>query len=232
MLKVASEGPVAPDGGEKNDAGTGDDAEGAGAGEQALADDALDIAARGGGGGDMQGETKDDAAPAAAARPRKEVPMLASSRPWEGASFPYIARPHVEGGAGGAGTPRRAMKILMMGDSIAGKTSLIERFAPDEFEPTFITTIGIDYKTKCIEMGGVDVKALVWDTAGQERFREITTSYFRGADMICVVYNRSNRESFEHARDWLDQVSRHAEEPPVYVCVCVCVSPLAAAPNG
>ena len=73
------------------------------------------------------------------------------------------------------------IKLLMIGDSGVGKTCLLLRYANDSFSPTFITTIGIDFKIKTIELGGKVIKLQIWDTAGQERFRTITTSYFRGA---------------------------------------------------
>lgn len=73
------------------------------------------------------------------------------------------------------------IKLLMIGDSGVGKTCLLLRYANDSFSPTFITTIGIDFKIKTIELEGKVIKLQIWDTAGQERFRTITTSYFRGA---------------------------------------------------
>mmetsp|Transcript_37504 Transcript_37504/g.101639 ORF Transcript_37504/g.101639 Transcript_37504/m.101639 type:complete len:151 (-) Transcript_37504:546-998(-) len=79
------------------------------------------------------------------------------------------------------------IKLLMIGDSGVGKTCLLLRYANDSFSPTFITTIGIDFKIKNIELDGKRIKLQIWDTAGQERFRTITTSYFRGAQGILLV---------------------------------------------
>jgi len=64
-----------------------------------------------------------------------------------------------------------------------GKTSLLIRYSSHSFSPTFITTIGIDFKIKTVNMKGKRVKLQIWDTAGQERFKTITTSYFRGAQV-------------------------------------------------
>uniref|UniRef100_A0A8C1NQW6 small monomeric GTPase n=1 Tax=Cyprinus carpio TaxID=7962 RepID=A0A8C1NQW6_CYPCA len=72
-------------------------------------------------------------------------------------------------------------KLLLIGDSGVGKTCLIIRFAEDNFNSTYISTIGIDFKVKTIEVEGKKVKLQVWDTAGQERFKTITTAYYRGA---------------------------------------------------
>jgi len=80
------------------------------------------------------------------------------------------------------------IKLLMIGDSGVGKTCLLLRYANDTFSPTFITTIGIDFKIKNIEVEGKRIKLQIWDTAGQERFRTITTSYFRGAQVSFIIW--------------------------------------------
>ena len=79
------------------------------------------------------------------------------------------------------------IKLLMIGDSAVGKTSLLLRYANDTFSSTFITTIGIDFKIKTIDLAGKRVKLQIWDTAGQEQFRTITRSYFRGAQGIVLA---------------------------------------------
>ena len=75
----------------------------------------------------------------------------------------------------------RQVKLLLLGHSGAGKTSLLMRYANNAFSQTFITTIGIDFKIKYVNLGDQRVKAVWWDTAGQERFRSMTQSYVRGA---------------------------------------------------
>nr|XP_048312122.1 ras-related protein Rab-13 isoform X2 [Myodes glareolus] len=72
-------------------------------------------------------------------------------------------------------------KLLLIGDSGVGKTCLIIRFAEDNFNSTYISTIGIDFKIRTVEIEGKRIKLQVWDTAGQERFKTITTAYYRGA---------------------------------------------------
>ncbi len=99
----------------------------------------------------------------------------------------------------------------MIGDSGVGKTCLLLRYANDSFSPTFITTIGIDFKIKNIEIDSKRVKLQIWDTAGQERFRTITTSYFRGAQGIVLVYDVTDRRSFESIRNWISQIQQHAD---------------------
>lgn len=99
------------------------------------------------------------------------------------------------------------IKLLTIGDSAVGKTCLISQFARDSFNPNFITTIGIDYKIKEVDIDGARFKLLIWDTAGQERFRTITTSYFRGCQGILLVYDITNKKSYDNVRNWMDQIN-------------------------
>merc|ERR1712196_671195 len=99
-----------------------------------------------------------------------------------------------------------------MGDSGVGKTCLLLRYANDSFSPTFITTIGIDFKIKNIQLGGKRVKLQIWDTAGQERFRTITTSYFKGAQGILLVYDVTDRKTFNAIGNWMSQIRSHADD--------------------
>ena len=99
------------------------------------------------------------------------------------------------------------IKLLTIGDSAVGKTCLISQFARDSFNPNFITTIGIDYKIKEVEIDGAKYKLLIWDTAGQERFRTITTSYFRGCQGILLVYDITVKKTFENVANWMDQIN-------------------------
>mmetsp|Transcript_16416 Transcript_16416/g.25052 ORF Transcript_16416/g.25052 Transcript_16416/m.25052 type:complete len:206 (-) Transcript_16416:289-906(-) len=111
----------------------------------------------------------------------------------------------------GAAAYDMQVKLLMIGDSGVGKTCLLLRYANDSFSPTFITTIGIDFKIKNVDIDGTRVKLQIWDTAGQERFRTITTSYFRGAQGIILVYDVTDRRSFESIRNWVSQIQQHAD---------------------
>lgn len=104
------------------------------------------------------------------------------------------------------------VKLLMLGDTGVGKTCLLLRYAFDSFSPTFITTIGIDFKIKEVELDGLRIKLQIWDTAGQERFRTITVSYFKGAHGILLVYDVSERDSFENIQHWVHQIRENADE--------------------
>jgi len=103
-------------------------------------------------------------------------------------------------------------KLLLIGDSGVGKTCILFRFSDDAFNTTFISTIGIDFKIKTIDLGGKRIKLQIWDTAGQERFHTITTSYYRGAMGIILVYDITNYKSFENISKWLRNIDEHASE--------------------
>src|SRR3990167_3834873 len=99
-------------------------------------------------------------------------------------------------------------KILLIGDTNVGKTSLILRFAEDKFSPGQGV---VDYKAKSIKVGGKTVELQLWDTAGQERFRTITASYYRGAQGVVVVYDITNKESFSNIPMWLEEVEKYTD---------------------
>eukprot|EP00484_Ammonia_sp_Unknown_P007929 CAMPEP_0197055150 /NCGR_PEP_ID=MMETSP1384-20130603/58115_1 /TAXON_ID=29189 /ORGANISM="Ammonia sp." /LENGTH=206 /DNA_ID=CAMNT_0042488621 /DNA_START=52 /DNA_END=672 /DNA_ORIENTATION=+ len=102
------------------------------------------------------------------------------------------------------------VKLLMIGDSGVGKSCLLLRFSDDSFSTNFITTIGIDFKLKTVEIDGKKVKLQIWDTAGQERFRTITTAYYRGAMGVLMVYDITDEQSFLNIRNWMRNIEQHA----------------------
>jgi Ras-related protein Rab-8A len=102
------------------------------------------------------------------------------------------------------------IKLLLIGDTGVGKSCLLLRFSDDAFTTSFITTIGIDFKIKTIELDGKRVKLQIWDTAGQERFRTITTAYYRGAMGILLVYDVTDEQSFQNIRNWIRNIEQHA----------------------
>jgi len=111
------------------------------------------------------------------------------------------------------------IKLLLIGDSGVGKSCLLLRFCEDQFTPSFITTIGIDFKIRTIDLDGKRVKLQVWDTAGQERFKTITTAYYRGAMGILLVYDVCDEKSFNNIRSWYSNVQQHASDNVVLVLV-------------
>eukprot|EP00271_Cylindrocystis_brebissonii_P008807 TRINITY_DN23303_c0_g1_i1.p1 TRINITY_DN23303_c0_g1~~TRINITY_DN23303_c0_g1_i1.p1 ORF type:complete len:214 (-),score=27.42 TRINITY_DN23303_c0_g1_i1:71-712(-) len=104
------------------------------------------------------------------------------------------------------------LKLLLIGDSSVGKSSLLLRFAEDSFSTTFISTIGVDFKTRTVELDGEQTKLSIWDTAGQERFRTITAAYYRGANGIVLVYDVTSESSFNSIRSWISNIKEHANE--------------------
>ena len=101
------------------------------------------------------------------------------------------------------------IKLLLLGDSGVGKTSLMMRFTEQTFSSTFVSTVGIDFKYKVISIEPtgtskqVTIRLELWDTAGQERFKSITTSYLRGAQGILVCYDITDRKTFQRVDSWM-----------------------------
>jgi len=101
-----------------------------------------------------------------------------------------------------ASRKRHFLKIVLLGDSGVGKTSLFVRYLKNSFSENFKATIGADFLTKDLEVGGRQVTVQVWDTAGQEKFSGLGTSYFRGSDACILVYDVTNEKSFESLGRW------------------------------
>lgn len=100
-------------------------------------------------------------------------------------------------------------KLVVIGDSNVGKSCLLLRLADNIFTDTYITTIGVDFKIRTFDVDGERVKLQIWDTAGQERFRNIISSYYRGAHGIMIVYDVADKGSFNNVKDiWTKEVSK------------------------
>lgn len=106
----------------------------------------------------------------------------------------------------------KKFKILMLGDSGVGKSSLINRWTADTFSPTLVGTVGVDFKAKKVQFGSEQMNVQVWDTAGQEQFHKITTSYYKGANGIMLVYDVSDLSSFGNVEYWIKNIKLHASE--------------------
>ncbi|CAG9313664.1 unnamed protein product [Blepharisma stoltei] len=104
------------------------------------------------------------------------------------------------------------IKLLIIGDSGVGKTCFLLRFSDDNFTASHLTTIGIDFKLKTIDIEGKTIKLQIWDTAGQERFRTITQTYYKGAMGIILAYDCTEEKSFNNIRNWVQQIKMHANE--------------------
>jgi small GTP-binding protein len=103
------------------------------------------------------------------------------------------------------------LKMVFVGDVAVGKTSFIIRVADNDFSE-YPNTVGVDFRVKMLEIQGKQLKIQLWDTAGQERFRTLTTSYFRGAHIIFLMYSINSEESFKSLEHWNDEIKYHADK--------------------
>lgn len=104
-------------------------------------------------------------------------------------------------------------KYIIVGDSGTGKSCLLLRYTENKFEPMHELTIGVDFGTKIANINGQNIKIQIWDTAGQESFKSIITSYFRGSIGAILVFDVTNRESFNNVKYWMDTVKEKSNTP-------------------
>ena len=101
-----------------------------------------------------------------------------------------------------------SLKILLIGDSHVGKTSIILKYVDDFFPEEHIATIGIEYKDKIINKDGYNIRIQIWDTAGQERFNSITKNIYRNTNGVLFVYDVTNRKSFNSMKNWIKDTEK------------------------
>ncbi|KAG2393290.1 hypothetical protein C9374_006821 [Naegleria lovaniensis] len=110
--------------------------------------------------------------------------------------------------------------IIVAGDSGVGKSSLINRFVRNDFRLHTKPTIGVDFSSKDISYDGKRILGKIWDTAGQERFQAITPSFYRGAHGAMIVFDLSNRNTFEKVEDkWISQLRKYGEPNCIIILV-------------
>ena len=110
-------------------------------------------------------------------------------------------------------------KLVIIGDSGVGKSCILLRFADDTFTDNYYSTIGVDFRFKCVDIGERKCKLQIWDTAGQERFKTVTIAYYRGADGIIIVFDQTDRESFNNVQNWIDDISKYSTEEPAKLII-------------
>ena len=104
---------------------------------------------------------------------------------------------------------RYIIKLLTLGDTNVGKTSVVLRFSDDKYNDNQLSTIGVDFRTKYMKLGENSVKVLIWDTAGQERFKNIAKQYYRGANGVLLIYDVCKRKSLEKIGFWLEELKTY-----------------------
>ena len=107
---------------------------------------------------------------------------------------------------------KRIIKIIAIGDSAVGKTSILRRFSEDTFTNHHLITIGIDFITKDIKINNEIVSLKIWDTAGQERFRTITNAFYNQVEGVLLVFDITNRSSYENLHNWINDIHEYANE--------------------
>ncbi|XP_046581770.1 ras-related protein Rab-39B-like [Haliotis rubra] len=103
-------------------------------------------------------------------------------------------------------------RLILIGDSTVGKSSILRYFTDGKFEEQCDPTVGVDFYARLIEVKpGIRVKLQLWDTAGQERFRSITRSYYRNSVGVMIIYDITKRSTFENIKDWYEESKMHIE---------------------
>ncbi|CAH0516126.1 unnamed protein product [Peronospora belbahrii] len=105
---------------------------------------------------------------------------------------------------------KHKLKLLLLGDSGVGKTSLMRVFSGDEFSESMLATAGVDFKLRHISVADEAITLQIWDTAGQERFHRITSTYYKGANGIVLVYDVSDRRSFDNVGYWMNNIRQYS----------------------
>ena len=104
------------------------------------------------------------------------------------------------------------IKIMLLGDSSVGKTSIIKRYCKNQYSNSFISTIGVDFETKYINIDGKIINIQIWDTAGQERYKILAQSYYKNSDGFVIVYDITSRISYDNIHKWIEQIKEYASE--------------------
>ena len=104
-------------------------------------------------------------------------------------------------------------KLLLLGDSTVGKTCFLIKYTDQSFQDIHMATIGLDYRVKTMKLkNNKDVKIQIWDTAGQDRFRSITKNYYKGSHGIILIYDITNRRTFENVQQWISQIREETSQ--------------------
>jgi small GTP-binding protein len=98
------------------------------------------------------------------------------------------------------------IKLMVLGDSSVGKSSILTKYCKNKFLSKYVTTIGIDFQIKYLNINKKKIKVQIWDTAGQERYRVVTKNYFNSSNGFVIIYDITNRVSFNNINNWMEQI--------------------------
>ena len=111
-------------------------------------------------------------------------------------------------------------KVLILGDPSVGKSCFLIRYTEDTFQDVYLSTIGMDCKYKKVDLeNGESIRLQLWDTAGQDRFRSITRNLYKGAAGIMLIYDVTNRKTFESIKNWVESIRAEVSNKVVIVLV-------------
>ena len=111
------------------------------------------------------------------------------------------------------------IKLLLIGNAYVGKTLIVQKFIDNTFSKSTVSTIGVDLQSKVIDINGKKVKYLIWDTAGEDRMKTMTYSYYRGCHVILVVYDVTERKSFQNVTTWVECIEKFAKSNVLKILV-------------
>ena len=110
-------------------------------------------------------------------------------------------------------------KVLLLGDSGVGKSSILLRYTKNQFTADMRSTIGVEFGIKYLTLDNLQLKVQIWDTAGMERYRSITSAYYKGAKGVIVVYDICRKVSFDNIDKWIDDFKSKADEDAVILII-------------
>ena len=110
-------------------------------------------------------------------------------------------------------------KLIFLGDQYVGKSSILNRFYQDKFEADYQATIGLDFHSKNVTINGNNIRLLLYDTAGQEKFKSLIPMYIRDANIILVVYDITNKDTFVHTEHWVNETKDLKRDDAIFVLV-------------
>ena len=108
--------------------------------------------------------------------------------------------------------PQIVFKLLLLGDSSVGKTSILLKYISNKFDESNISTTGVDYMEKIIDYNKFKITLQIWDTSGEEKFRSITKNFYRNADGLLVVFDLTKKESFSHVQSWINEAKENNDK--------------------